>query len=165
MSRFFKALLILATVISCSPKEATQKVTYNQIEFQIPADWKYEVEELEKGVAYQINSTDSLEMNLFTIGWIEAEIDPQMYADIMKQAIIEESGGAIYEFSSTKEEKFLGEDALTSDLNVKSGVYEATGKIYSFKKSGKSYFILIQGQNHLFELKKDAKIISSLKVI
>lgn len=78
MSRFFKALLILATVISCSPKEATQKVTYNQIEFQIPADWKYEVEELEKGVAYQINSTDSLEMNLFTIGWIEAEIDPQM---------------------------------------------------------------------------------------
>lgn len=164
MSRFFKALLILATVISCSPKETTQKVSFKQVEFQIPAEWKHNVEELEKNFVYQITSTDSLEINLFMIGWIESELEPEMYIDVMKQGLLEESDDVAYEFGDYENEKFMGADAIRSQIKAKTEAYEATGKIYVFKKYGKSYFILIQGSSYFFESKSANKILSSLKI-
>lgn len=138
--------------------------TYKEVSFNLPENWNYKPQEIEKATTYQITCWDKVGINSFAISWIENEVDVEDYLDFMKESLKKVATHKECVFEPNSNGDFRNNETVTCEYSGKilDNIYN--GKLIAFKNNGKTYLIIFQGDSAYNKNGTPEKIISSLKI-
>lgn len=164
MTRYIQFIFLFVVSISCYSQDLVQTVNFKEVEFKLPSNWSYELEELESNLLYQITCSRKDNGDTFVVQWIEAEIDLEEYLEIMKTTFKEGPTHKGVVFTENKAGVFHDNKTLYSVFTGELLGYKFSGRAITFNNDGKTFIIMHQGDNTFYKAQTAEKIMSSLKI-